>query len=588
MKIALAQINATVGAIPRNGDLVIETLERARAAGADLAVFPELALTGYPPLDLLDRPSFITRNLEALERVAAATGNLPAAVVGFVQRDPTCEGKGPPKAEEGPPKAGKGLYNAAALCAEGKVRSIHCKTLLPTYDVFDEARYFDSARENRVAEFQGMRLGISICEDIWNDALFWGRLSGHRQYDEDPIEGLVAQGCDLLINVAASPFTEGKRAVKREMFAAAARRHRLPLLHVNLVGGNDSLIFDGWSNVFDPSGEIVAQARDFAESLPVWEWPTGSVGPTGPVDADVEGKGRARDAAPPGPFEETTTEEIASICEALTLGVGDYVRKTGFQSAVIGLSGGIDSAVTAALAVRALGADRVLGVSMPSQYSSQHSQDDARSLAGNLGIAYKVIPIRGTYDAYLETLGPHFDGRPFDIAEENIQARIRGNILMALSNKLGHLVLSTGNKSEMAVGYCTLYGDMSGGLAVLSDVPKTMVYKLAEFLNRRGEVIPASTIAKAPSAELRPGQFDQDSLPPYEVLDPIIRAFVEEGLYSDEITARGFDRGAVDRTIGLIERNEYKRRQAAIGLKVTRRAFGYGRRMPVARGKDAP
>ena len=548
MKIALGQINTTVGAIARNTDRVIATLEAARDMGGDLVVLPELTLTGYPPKDLLHRHSFIKRNLDALERVARATSTLPAAVVGFVDHDEN--------------RDGAGLFNAAALCAEGRLVSVHRKSLLPTYDVFDEGRYFDPALENSVAEFKGLRLGISICEDIWNDALYW-RQRGRRRYARDPIEDLAAQGFDLLLNVSASPYWENKRRLKREMFAATARRYGRPLAQVNLVGGNDSLVFDGWSNVFDAEGNIVAQARDFEESLVLYDTDTGR-----------------------GAIEPTREEEIELICEALTLGLRDYVGKCGFRSAVVGLSGGIDSAVTAALAARALGADRVTGVAMPSPFSSDHSMRDARALAENLGIEFLVIPIQPVYEKCLETLTPHFGGRPFDAAEENLQARIRGNILMALSNKFGHLVLSTGNKSELAVGYCTLYGDMSGGLAVLSDVPKTMVYQLAEFLNRAQERIPRNSISKRPSAELRPDQFDTDSLPPYDVLDPIIRAYVEEHLYVDEIARRGFDRATVERVIAMIERNEYKRQQAATGLKVTSRAFGYGRRMPIARGRD--
>jgi NAD+ synthase (glutamine-hydrolysing) len=552
MRIALAQINTTVGALAKNADRVIHFLEQGREQGADLVVFPELTLTGYPPLDLLDRPSFITHNLEALDRVAAATAHRPAALVGFVHR------------EEG--RVGTGLFNAAALCAEGKIQSIHAKTLLPTYDVFDERRYFDPAPEVKVAEFKGHRLGISICEDAWNDAQFWSQMARPRRYEVDPVERLAGQGMDLLINISASPFTEGKRAFKREMFAAVARRHGVPMVHVNLVGGNDSLIFDGWSNVFNRDGEIVVQARDFAESFRVW---------------DTESQ-----AAGSGPMEAATGEEIETICEALTLGIRDYLGKQGFRSAIVGLSGGVDSALTCALAVRALGAENVVGIAMPSQFSSQHSLDDAAALAQALGIEYHAVPIFPIFERYVESLKPIFQDRPFDVAEENLQARVRGNLLMAYSNKFGHIVLSTGNKSEMAVGYCTLYGDMSGGLAVLSDVPKTMVYELSNFLNREREVIPWNTIRKAPSAELRPNQFDSDSLPPYEILDPIIRAYVEEGLFVEEIVARGFEEAVVERVIRMIERSEYKRRQAAIGLKVTHRAFGYGRRMPVARGRD--
>ena len=551
MRIALAQINTTVGAIPENADRIIETMKRAADKGADLVVFPELTITGYPPLDLLDRPSFITHNLEALARVAEASANLPAAIVGYVQRDERREGKG--------------LFNAAALVANGAIVGTQAKTLLPTYDVFDEMRYFDPALETRPIEFGGLRIGLSICEDIWNDALFWGRLSRRRFYEDDPIEDLVAKGVDILINISASPFTEGKRAIKKNLFSNAAKRHALPLVHVNLVGGNDNLIFDGWSNVFGPDGEILVQARDFDESLVCYDHP----------------------AATPGEIESITTDNVESICEALTLGTRDYLRKVGFTKAVVGLSGGIDSAVTAALAARAIGPENVLGVAMPSHFSSEHSKSDARQLAESLGIEFRLVPIKDIYDAYLERLQPEFAGRDFDTTEENLQARIRGNILMAFSNKFGHILLSTGNKSEMAVGYCTLYGDMSGGLAVLSDVPKTMVYRIAEFLNRDREVIPRNTIDKPPSAELRPDQFDSDSLPDYEILDGIIKAYVEDGCFVDEIVDQGFDESTVRWVVRAIDRNEYKRRQAAIGLKVTHRAFGYGRRMPVARGSDA-
>ncbi|MBN1866248.1 NAD+ synthase [Candidatus Sumerlaeota bacterium] len=549
MKIALAQINTTVGAIARNADRAIATLEQARDRGADFVLFPEMTLTGYPPNDLLDRPSFITHNLEALDRVARATTDLPAALVGHAHRDERSEGKH--------------LFNAVAFCAEGAVRSIHSKTLLPTYDVFDEMRYFSAAREHPVLELGGLRFGVSICEDIWNDAVFWGR-RGQRRYEADPIEILAGQGVDYFVNIAASPFTEGKRALKREMFASVARRHARPLIHVNLVGGNDSLIFDGWSNVFGPDGSVLAQAADFEESLLVFD----------------------TDAPDRGAFERVSEEEIETIHNALVLGIRDYCGKCGFRSTVVGLSGGVDSAVTATLAARALGPDKVLGVALPSRFSSDHSRTDAAALARNLGIAFREIAIEPIYEAYLKIMEPHFEGREFDATEENLQARIRGNILMALSNKFGHLLLSTGNKSEMAVGYCTLYGDMSGGLAVLSDVPKTLVYELARFMNRSSETIPENTLRKPPSAELRPDQKDSDSLPPYEILDPIIRAYVEEQIYIDEIVARGFDRDIVERVIRMIERNEYKRRQAAIGLKITHRAFGYGRRMPVARGTD--
>lgn len=556
-RIALAQINTTVGAIRRNSLQILETLQKAARYQADLVIFPELAITGYPPLDLLDRPSFITHNLEAIERIAAATSDLPAALVGFVQRENS--------------ETGKGLFNSAALCAEGKIQAVQSKTLLPTYDVFDETRYFDSAPSRTVLSFKGLRLGVSICEDIWNDALYWKMRDQRRRYPVDPVEELAGQGMDLLINMAASPYTEGKRAMKEGMLAAAAKRHQCPLIHVNLVGGNDSLIFDGWSNVFNKEGAIVAQCADFQEDLLV-------------LDLDTESGTVTETGA--GLNHNVQPEEIGAMADALTLGIRDYLGKTGFQKAIIGLSGGIDSAVTAALAVRALNPEHVLGVAMPSEYSSDHSRSDAMELAENLGIRFHEIAIQEVYGSFLKTLGPYFEGTPFGLAEENLQARARGALLMALANKFGAIVLSTGNKSEMAVGYCTLYGDMNGGLAVLSDVPKTKVYDLARWLNRKQELIPENTIQKPPSAELRPDQKDSDSLPPYETLDPIIRLHVEEGFYVDEIVAEGFERETVERVLQLIERNEYKRRQAAIGLKVTHRAFGYGRRMPVARAAD--
>ncbi|MFW5870232.1 MAG: NAD+ synthase [Candidatus Sumerlaeota bacterium] len=554
MRIALAQINTTVGAIARNANQVVETLRHAGEHGADLVVFPELTITGYPPLDLLDRPSFVTHNIQALKRVACEAADLPAAIVGFVHRDHSREGTG--------------LFNAAALISGGEIVNIRAKSLLPTYDVFDEMRYFDAAYENPIVEFQGLRIGLSICEDIWNDALFWGRFSRQRRYAHDPIEEHAKAGCDLMINIAASPFTEGKRRIKQRMFSSAARRHKTPLVCVNLVGGNDSLIFDGGSNVFNSQGDVILQARDFDETLVYWDFVN---------EADLEKTDT---------FESTCGSDLEAILEALTLGVRDYFRKTGFSSTVIGLSGGIDSALTAAVAVRALGSENVYGVGMPSDFSSSHSVDDARQLAENLEIDFTLIPIKDGYESQLKMLDPLFRGLPFGVAEENLQARIRGNILMAISNKFGRLLLSTGNKSELAVGYCTLYGDMSGGLAVLSDVPKTMVYELSRLINNDREIIPHNTIEKPPSAELRPDQKDSDSLPDYEMLDPIIRAYVEEGLYVDEIVEEGYDRETVERVIRMIERAEYKRRQAAIGLKVTHRAFGYGRRMPVARGRD--
>jgi NAD+ synthase (glutamine-hydrolysing) len=543
MKILLAQINTTVGALEANRQKILKVIENGRALGADLIVLPELATTGYPPKDLLLSRSFVHRNLQVLESLAAETPGI-AIIVGFVDVSRR--------------RSGKGLCNSAALIADGKIVSRHNKMLLPTYDVFDEGRYFDPAESVRAAEFRGMRLGISICEDIWNDELYWK----HRIYRKDPIKELCGQGVDAIINISASPFTLNKRGIKEGMFRNTATRYGKPVIHVNLVGGNDSLIFDGWSNVFSERGEIVAQARDFAEDFVLY---------------DTE-----RETADKHP---TASEGMECLLEALKLGLRDYVTKCGFKRVVIGLSGGLDSSVVAALAALALGKEQVLGVSMPSQFTSRQSITDAEALARNLGIQLKIIPIQDIYESYLATLKPEFRDLPFGIAEENIQARIRGNLLMALSNKFGYLVLSTGNKSEIATGYCTLYGDLTGGLAVISDVPKTMVYELAGYLNRDGEVIPQAVIKKAPSAELRPNQKDQDTLPPYEVLDKIITAYIEEQRGIEEIAAMGFSEEFVKDVVRKIDGAEYKRMQAPPGLKVTTRAFGYGRRMPIARGE---
>lgn len=542
MKVFLAQINTVVGAVEENAARVEQWIASARSAGADLVVFPELTLTGYPPKDLLEFPSFVEKNIAALERLAPATRDI-AALVGFVARS-----------EQG---EGKGLHNSAAFLADGRIASVHHKTLLPTYDVFDEGRHFDPAPSVRIARLGDRRLGVSICEDCWNDRLYWRR----RIYPVDPIERLAEQGMDVLINLSASPFALGKRRIKREMFALIASHHGVPLVHVNLVGGNDSLVFDGWSNVFDREGRTVAQLADFRED--------GAL-----VDLDK----------PDGPAHSVTSTDEEQVYEALLLGTRDYLHKCGFKKAVIGLSGGIDSSLAAALAAAALGPENVLGVSMPSRFSSQSSLDDARSLAENLGIQYKVIPIEPAYRAFLGTM-PDLkgEGAP-ELAAENLQARLRGVILMTISNKYGHLVLATGNKSELATGYCTLYGDMVGGLAVLGDVPKTLVYRLAHFINRQAqrEVIPRRIIEKAPSAELRPGQKDTDSLPPYEVLDPIVAAYVEDRLDVDAIVERGFDRATVQSVVARINHNEYKRLQAPPAIKVTSKAFGYGRRMPIA------
>ena len=547
MKIALAQIDTTVGALEGNRAKILETYAKAAALGAELVVFPELAVTGYPPKDLLELPDFVRRNVETLESIAAAMTLGPGAVVGYVQ---PAEGAA----------VGKGLYNAAALIDGGKVVSKHYKTLLPTYDVFDEARYFDPSKEARVAEFRGHRLAITICEDFWNNTLY----SPRRLYHRDPVDELAEQGVELMIHIAASPYNVGKRRIKAGMYEAATRKWGVPLVQVNLVGGNDNLIFDGWSNVWSAKGGIVFQAAEFQEELALW-------------DSELS----VHAGLPP---EAADSEE--SIYNALALGIRDYVHKCGFRRVLIGLSGGIDSALTAALAADALGPENVVGVSMPSRFSSQHSRDDAADLAAHLGIVCHTVAIEPMVESYLAQLGPLFEGTPFGLAEENLQARVRGTLLMAISNKFNYLVLSTGNKSEMAVGYCTLYGDMNGGLCVLGDVLKTQVYALANWANRDHVRIPLNTIQKPPSAELRPDQFDTDSLPPYELLDPIVAAYVEEQASPEEIIARGLlDEPRVARILRMIDNAEYKRAQAAVTLKITNKAFGTGRRMPIARGR---
>lgn len=540
MKIALAQINPTIGAIADNSAKIRDAIKRATKAGADLVVFPELAVTGYPPKDLLLKPRFIDENIAAVAEIARDCRGC-AALVGYV-----CRHTG---------ENGRKLHNAAALMAEGKVVATYYKQLLPTYDVFDESRYFEPAASQQVVQLKGKRLGLTICEDIWNGP----EGSGQALYHARPLEDLAQAGVDLVVNMSASPFVLDKQAFRRELFGQQCRQYELGMIYVNQVGGNDELIFDGCSCALASDGQVIAQAKSFEEDL---------------LLVDLERPTSAR--------MEAASEGIASIHDGLVLGLRDYVGKCGFKTVVLGLSGGVDSAVTAALAQAALGADKVTGVAMPSRYSSAGSVADAQALAENLGIEFLTIPIDKVHRAMEETLAESFAGREADVTEENIQARARGNILMALSNKFGHLLLATGNKSEVAVGYCTLYGDMAGGLAVISDVPKTMVYDLARYINRNGEVIPEATISKAPSAELRPGQTDQDSLPAYEVLDEIVQRYVEQEQSLRDIVEAGFDEHTAGRVIELIDRNEYKRRQAAPGLKVTSRAFGFGRRMPIA------
>jgi len=544
MRVAVAQYDPTVGDVRSQTHRVIDTVARVAGDGVDLVVFPEMYLVGYPPKDLLERRWFLAQVESAIEELRDASSGFPDT--GILVGAPLPNGAAP----------GKDLINAAVLLHHGQVVAVRAKSLLPTYDVFDEERYFAPSRHAEVVPFKGRRLGISICEDAWNDPTLW---PSRTRYDYDPIEALAAEGVTLFVNISASPYSRGKESVRHGLISGHARRHGIPFLYVNQVGANDELVFDGRSLAVDARGRLIRVLDSFEEQLVT-------------IDMGQEG---TSDAYQP-------EEEIATVYKALVLGIKDYAHKCGFDRAVMGLSGGIDSAVTAALAAAALGAENVLGITMPSPFSSRGSIEDSRLLAANLGIELRTIPISAVYEQYLDTLEQHFRGCERDVTEENIQARIRGNILMAFSNKFGHLVLSTGNKSEMAVGYATLYGDMSGGLAVLSDVPKTMVYELAHYMNREREIIPPDSIAKPPSAELRPGQTDQDTLPPYEVLDPILHLYVEEARSIDEIVAQGYDRETVRWVVRTVDRNEFKRRQAAPGLRVTTKAFGFGRRMPIA------
>jgi NAD+ synthase (glutamine-hydrolysing) len=542
VKIALAQVNPTVGDFTGNLEKIVAASRRAADAGARLTVFSELSICGYPPADFLEKPSFLARCCAAVDELADATGSLSIAVAAGVAL--------PANAETGKP-----AVNAAVLLDGGRLLLEQHKRLLPFYDVFDEQRYFAPARSQQVVELDGVRLAITICEDAWNDKNFWPQ----PLYRVDPMEELMRQQPDVHINLSSSPFWHGKRAMRRHMLASIARRDRVPVLMSNQVGGDDSLIFDGSSLALNAQGELIAQAASFEEDLVV-------------VDPF---------SAPPVAAPED--DDTAAAYHALVLGTRDYVRKCGFRKVLVGLSGGIDSALVAAIAKDALGAENVLGIGMPSPYSSSGSIDDSRRLAANLGIRFEVIGISGLFNEYTHALEPMFRGAAPDITEENIQSRIRGNLLMALSNKFCALVLTTGNKSEMAVGYCTLYGDMVGALAVIGDLVKTRVYAVCRWLNRNGEVIPQAILDKPPSAELRPGQKDTDSLPPYEVLDPILEAYVERYETPERIAAaHGFDPALVQQVVRLVERSEYKRQQAAPVLKVTSKSFGSGRRFPIA------
>jgi NAD+ synthase (glutamine-hydrolysing) len=543
MKIALLQINPTVGDLSGNAQLIANAASTARLGGAEIAVTPELALAGYLPRDLLLSPAFVKRCWTALAALAAQLADGPAVLVGLPEPNPSDEGRP--------------LFNTAVLLRDGQIGPCFRKGLLPTYDVFDEDRYFEPFRGPQVLTLGDRRLGISICEDVWNDRDFWKR----RRYHYDPVQELVAAGADVIINLSASPFSIGKPHLRDQMLGSMASKHVRPVLYVNQVGGNDDLIFDGRSSAFDADGTLIARGRAFAEDVVI-------------VDLD--------DCTPLAPNPDRAAE--AEIWDALVLGTRDYVRKCGFSSVVLGLSGGVDSALTAAIAADAVGPARVLGVLMPSPYSSKGSVDDSFELARRLGIATLTLPIETAMKAMDQTLADAFRGTARDVTEENIQARLRGNLLMALSNKKSALLLTTGNKSELAVGYCTLYGDMSGGLAVIADVPKTMVYRVAKWLNatRQPVAIPETILTKPPSAELRPNQTDQDSLPPYDVLDDILQRYIEHHEPAEAIIAAGFEAATVRRVLSLVGRAEFKRKQAAPGLKVTDRAFGTGWRMPIA------
>jgi NAD+ synthase (glutamine-hydrolysing) len=543
MKISLCQINTVMGDLAGNATKIHDALETVSEDSPDLVVFSELCVQGYPPNDLLEQQWFIDDSLAALEKICTFSK----------QFAPTCLLLGCALPIDA--KGSKRLSSAAVIVENGRIVFRQDKSLLPTYDVFDERRYFEPAREIDVFPFRGESLGITICEDAWNDKEMWP----DAPYTIDPVATLAEKGATLFINISGSPFHCGKQALRRSIIQNHAKRHGIPFIYVNQVGGNDELIFDGNSLVVDKKGELRGQLPDFEEAVAT-------------IDT----------AALPHRVEPGESDTIECIYKALCLGLSDYMHKCNFDKALVGLSGGVDSAVTCALAAAALGNENVTGVTMPSRFSSSGSVDDSQKLAENLGIRFKTIPIEPVYSVYLDSLKEHFEGRPEDIAEENIQARIRGTILMALSNKFGCLLLSTGNKSEIAVGYCTLYGDMDGGLSVISDLPKTMVYRLAEYINREHEIIPQSTINKPPSAELRPDQTDQDTLPPYPTLDAILEQLVEKGKSVAQIVSEGFNAKIVKWVADAVRKAEYKRRQAAPGLKVTSKAFGIGRRFPLA------
>jgi NAD+ synthase/NAD+ synthase (glutamine-hydrolysing) len=547
LRVALLQINPTAGDIAGNAALIVRGARALQDQGADLIVTPELALMGYLPRDLLMNQGFVRRSCIALREIASELASAPPLLVGVATPNPS--------------EMGRPLFNSAVLLQEGEVGPAFHKTLLPTYDVFDEDRYFEPAAGPQILDLNGWRLGISVCEDVWNDQDFWQR----RRYHQDPIQMLAESGAQAILNLSSSPFIAGKQILRERMLSHMAQKYGLPVAYVNQVGGNDDLIFDGRSSVFDREGKLVARAKGFQEDTLI-------------VDLAIGDQAKSS-----GTVAEDDFETEAEIWHALVLGVRDYVSKTRFSKVLLGLSGGIDSALTAAIAAEAVGPENVLGVLMPSRYSSGGSVDDSIELARNLGIQTLTLPISDIMQTYDGVLAEAFRGRQSDVTEENIQSRIRGNLLMALSNKFGSLLLTTGNKSEISVGYCTLYGDMNGGLAVIADLPKMMVYRVSNWRNRVKPDIPESILTKAPSAELRPDQKDQDSLPPYDLLDQILELHIEQCQSAEDIIQSGYDQETVRRVLKLVRIAEFKRKQAAPVLKVTSRAFGTGWRMPIVR-----
>lgn len=591
MKIAIAQLNPTIGDLANNAEQILNAAKQASNLGVRLLLTPELSLCGYPPRDLLLNPSFVEAMATALENLAKELPPNLAALVGTVEPNPNADIKG-----------GKSVFNSMALLENGKVQQIFHKRLLPTYDVFDERRYFEPGLQPNSFNLDNLKIGVTICEDLWNDEGFWGK----RTYAVNPIADLAELGVDFIVNLSASPYSVGKQKLRKDMLRHSAVRYQKPIIYTNQVGGNDDLIFDGASFALNSQGELVCSLAGFESDLIVVEFDKEKRDFIAPLTPQVWGEleslqppvgGKGESLQPPlggkgeifspqgwrvggaAPIAENFDREI---WQALVLGVRDYTRKCGFSKIILGLSGGIDSALVAAIAAEALGAENVLGVLMPSPYSSDHSIKDALALAKNLRIKTETLPIGSLMQAYDETLADLFAGTEFGIAEENIQSRIRGNLLMAIANKFGYLLISTGNKSEIAVGYCTLYGDMNGGLAAIADVPKTRVYSICRWLNRDREIIPENVLTKAPSAELKPGQKDQDSLPDYDILDDILERLIEEHQSAAEIEAAGHDRDVVNRVIKMVARAEFKRRQAPPGLKITDRAFGSGWRMPIA------